>query len=273
MPHLSGLMPSKPITIATWNINSVRLRAGIVADFVAAAKPDVLCLQEIKCQNDQFPLKAFKAMGLKHVHIVGQKGWHGVAIASRLPLEPVDAPPLCRYGEARAAAVKVAGIELHDLYVPAGADIPNPKVNPKFDHKLDVLAKMKTEYAKRKGKDPLVVVGDLNVAPGEHDVWSHKQLLDVVSHTPIETEGLEAAREAGGLIDTARQHKPAPEKLFTWWSYRSPDWTKNNRGRRLDHIWASPDVAAVSSDYAIHQRCRAWEKPSDHVPVTIKLKL
>jgi exodeoxyribonuclease-3 len=266
-------MPGKSLLIATWNINSVRLRAPLVAAFVREAKPDVVCLQEIKCQNDQFPAKAFAAMGLKHLHIVGQKGWHGVAIASRLPLEPLPAPALCRHGEARAGAVKVAGIELHNLYVPAGADIPDPDVNPKFDHKLDVLAKMKSEYAKRKGKGPLVVVGDLNVAPGEHDVWSHKQLLDVVSHTPIETERLEAARNAGGLVDAARHHKPAPEKLFTWWSYRSPDWTKNNRGRRLDHIWASPDLAAVSSGYTIHQACRGWEKPSDHVPVTLSLKL
>ena len=266
-------MPSKTISIATWNINSVRLRVDLVAKFVAEARPDVVCLQEIKCVSDQFPFKAFKAMGLRYTHVVGQKGWHGVAIASRLPLEPVEAPALCRHSEARVAAAKVAGIEVHSLYVPAGADVPDPKVNVKFDHKLDVLAKMKTEYAKRKGKGPLVVVSDLNVAPGEHDVWSHKQLLDVVSHTPIETAGLEAAREAGGLIDTARLHRPDPEKLFTWWSYRSPDWSKNNRGRRLDHIWASPDLADVSSAYTIHQAARAWERPSDHVPVTIKLKL
>ena len=169
--------------------------------------------------------------------------------------------------------MKVAGIEIHNLYVPAGADIPDPAVNEKFAHKLDVLARMKTEYAKRRRKGGLVIVGDLNVAPGEFDVWSHKQLLDVVSHTPVETDGLEAARNAGDLVDLARQHRPTPEKLFTWWSYRSPDWTRNNRGRRLDHIWASPDVAAVSRDYEIHVPCRSWERPSDHVPVMISLRV
>jgi exodeoxyribonuclease III len=267
------LPKSKPITIATWNINSVRLRVAQVARFVDEAKPDILCLQEIKCQDGQFPLREFKAMGLKHMHVVGQKGWHGVAIASRFPLEPVMAPALCRHSEARAAAVKVNGIEVHCLYVPAGAEIPDPATNVKFDHKLDVLAKMKTEYAKRKDTGPLVVTGDLNVAPGEFDVWSHKQLLNVVSHTPIETERLEAAREAGGLIDTGRLHCPAPEQIFTWWSYRSPDWTKNNRGRRLDHIWASKDLADVSSHYSIYQATRGWERPSDHVPVMLKLAL
>jgi exodeoxyribonuclease-3 len=261
----------RPLHIVTWNINSVRLRADTVARFVAEAKPDVLCLQEIKCRDGEFPAKAFKAMGLRHLHVVGQKGWHGVAIASRIKLEPIYAPPLCRKNEARAAAARIEGLEVHNLYVPAGADIPDPAVNEKFAHKLDVLKRMKREYAKRRGTGPLVVVGDLNVAPGEHDVWSHKQLLSVVSHTPVETEGLEAAREAGGLIDLARRHKPAPEKLFTWWSYRSPDWTKNNRGRRLDHIWASVDVAGLSRDYAIHARCRSWERPSDHAPVGISV--
>ncbi len=263
----------RTLKIATWNINSVRLRAETVARFAAEQKPDVICLQEIKCRDGEFPAKAFKDMGLNHLHIVGQKGWHGVAIASRLALEPVAGPDLCRHSEARVAAVKVAGVELHDLYVPAGADIPDPALNPKFAHKLDVLARMKEAYAARRDAGPLVVVGDLNVAPGEYDVWSHKQLLDVVSHTPVETEALEAARTAGALVDLARFHRPCPEKLFTWWSYRSPDWTRNNRGRRLDHIWASADLAAISSDYAIHIPCRGWDRPSDHVPVTIELAL
>src|SRR5262245_10676233 len=127
------------LTIATWNINSVRLRAPLVARWAAEARPDVLCLQEIKCREGEFPAAAFKDMGYPHLHVVGQKGWHGVAIASRLKLEPIDGPDLCHKKEARVAAVKVDGIELHNLYVPAGADIPDPQVNEKFAHKLDVL--------------------------------------------------------------------------------------------------------------------------------------
>jgi exodeoxyribonuclease III len=260
---------ARPLRIATWNINSVRIREDLIARFVQEAKPDLLCLQEIKCRDGEFPAKAFRRTGLKHLHIVGQKGYHGVAFASRFPLEPATAPELCHKKEARAAAVKFQGLEVHNLYVPAGADIPDPTVNEKFAHKLDVLARMKREYSKWRGKGGLVLVGDLNVAPGENDVWSHKQLLKVVSHTPVETAGLEAARNAGSLVDLARQHRPADEKLFTWWSYRSPDWTKNNRGRRLDHIWSAPDVAARSANYTIHVPCRSWERPSDHVPVTI----
>jgi exodeoxyribonuclease-3 len=262
------------LKIATWNINSVRLRIAQVQRFLAEAKPDVLCLQEIKCQTGEFPAKAFAESGYKHLHVVGQKGWHGVAIASKHKLEPVELG-LCPKGEARAAAVMVEGVEIHDLYVPAGADVPDPALNVKFGHKLDFLDAMKKFYAKRKGKGPLVLVGDLNVAPGEHDVWSHKQLLDVVSHTPAETTRLDAIRDKGGFVDLARAHKPDPEKLFTWWSYRSPDWTANNRGRRLDHIWASGDIAGSSQAKAfeIHTPCRSWEKPSDHVPVVVGLKL
>jgi len=262
------------LKIASWNINSVRLRAATVARFVAEARPDVLCLQEIKCRNGEFPAAAFKDMGLKHLHVVGQKGWHGVAIASRVKLEPV-AFELCPRGEARAAVALIDGVEVHNLYVPAGADVPDASVNPKFQHKLDFVEAMRVAYAARKGGAPTVLVGDLNIAPGEFDVWSHKQLLDVVSHTPAETDGLNAVRAQGGFVDLARLHKPDPEKLFTWWSYRSPDHTRNNRGRRLDHIWASADLARVSQSegFQIHAPCRSWVKPSDHVPVVAALKL
>jgi len=252
--------------IASWNINSIRRRIDLVARFVVEAQPDALCLQEIKCRDGEFPTAAFRAIGLPHLHVVGQKGWHGVAIASRLPLEPLPHPAICPRGEARAAAVRIRGLELHTLYIPAGGDLADPTANPKFAHKLETLARLQRLYAGA-GARPLVLTGDLNVAPGEHDVWSHRQLLDVVSHTPIETEALERARAAAELIDLARQFRPAPEKLFTWWSYRSPDWTRNNRGRRLDHIWASPALAARASAFAIESACRGWDSPSDHVPV------
>jgi exodeoxyribonuclease-3 len=263
------------LRIATWNINSVRLRAETVCRFLAAERPDVLCLQEIKCRNGEFPAKTFKAAGYKYQHVMGQKGWHGVAIISRRKLEPLEAPDICPHQEARIAAAKVDGIEIHNLYVPAGADVPDPEINAKFRHKLTVLDRMKRLYKARKDANPTVLVGDLNVAPGEFDVWSHKQLLDIVSHTPAETSRLDAVRDLGGFVDLARLHRPDPEKLFTWWSYRSPDWTKNNRGRRLDHIWATADLASRSQAEAfqIHTPCRSWERPSDHVPVMAGFKL
>lgn len=256
------------ISIATWNINSVRLRADLVRRFVAEHRPDILCLQEIKCRDGEFPSAALADAGLPHLHVRGQKGWHGVAIASRLPLVPLDEPAFCRRGEARVAAVRVAGFELHNLYVPAGGDEPDPEANEKFAHKLDFLARMEAWYAARPA-GPLVVTGDLNVAPGEHDVWGHKQLLDVVSHTPVETDSMGRILARGRLNDLARLAVPETQKLFSWWSYRSPDWTRNDRGRRLDHIWADPDMAARfdPAGFQILRDARAWDRPSDHVPV------
>lgn len=259
------------ITLATWNINSVRLRIDQVARFAAMAKPDVLCLQEIKCREGEFPTAAFKDMGLKHVAIVGQKGWHGVAIASRFPLETLDAPALCHHGEARAQSVRVKGLTLHNLYVPAGGDEPDPSANPKFAHKLDFVDRMRSAYARTTAPD--LLVGDLNIAPGEHDVWNHKGLLSVVSHTPVETSALETARTAGAFVDLARRIRPPAEKIFTWWSYRSQDWRASNRGRRLDHIWSSSALADTADHFKVHDETRDWEKPSDHVPVSVRFKV
>lgn len=262
MPHLS---------VATWNINSVRIRTDHIARFVSEHQPDVLCLQEIKCRNEEFPLKAFSSMGLRHAHIIGQKGSHGVAIVSKYPLQPRQAPTFCPRSEARVAAVTVKGLTIHNLYVPAGGEEADPVKNDKFAHKLEVLARMQAFYAGAATDSQLLLVGDLNIAPGEHDVWSHKQLLDVVSHTPVETEGLEAIRAAGGFIDVARVLKPAPEKLYSWWSYRG-DWKTSNRGRRLDHIWAAPALAERCDKIDFISATRGWDRPSDHVPVMARFR-
>ena len=173
------------LRLSTWNVNSVRLRAEQVARFVDEQAPDVLCMQEIKCQEGEFPRAAFEAAGLPHIKIAGQKGWHGVAIASRLPIE--DAAPLdvCREKHARCVGGKVAGVEIQNFYIPAGGDIPDRELNPKFDHKLDFFEQLTAEMSRRDPKAPLAIVGDLNVAPGEFDVWSHKQMSKIVSHTPI----------------------------------------------------------------------------------------
>ena len=107
----------------------------------------------------------------------------------------------------------------------------------------------------------------------ETDVWSHRQLLDVVSHTPVETEALLAAQAAGGWTDAVRALRPEPERVFTWWSYRSPDWTANDRGRRLDHVWLSQALAPALAASSVLKAARSWERPSDHVPVTATLEL
>jgi exodeoxyribonuclease-3 len=264
------------LLLATWNINSVRLRIDRVTAFLAREQPDVLCLQEIKCRDGEFPREALVAAGYPNMAISGQKGMHGTAIVSRHPLEAVDPPDFCREAHARASAVRVAGYEIHNLYVPAGADVPDPVANDKFAHKLDFIERMRVGYAARARKKtapPLLVAGDLNIAPEENDVWSHRQLLDVVSHTPVETEGLKAIIAEGRFTDIARAKHPPEDKLYTWWSYRAADWRASNRGRRLDHIWADrlavPRVDVES--FKIYTDERDGEKPSDHVPVTVRV--
>jgi exodeoxyribonuclease-3 len=263
--------------IATWNINSVRLRINRVTNFLRRVSPDVLCLQEIKCQSGEFPHAAFEDAGYPYRHVVGQKGMHGVAIVSRLPLEAAEAPDFCRHGHARVAAASAGGIDIHCLYVPAGADTPDPAVNEKFAHKLDFLDRMEAYYSRRarSAAPPLLVAGDINIAPGEHDVWSHRQLLDVVSHTPVETEAIARILADGALSDVARLRHSADEKLYSWWSYRAADWRSSNRGRRLDHIWA--DARALPAfdigSFAIHAEERDGDKPSDHVPVCVRMSL
>jgi len=259
--------------LTTWNINSVRIRTGQVAKFVAEQKPDVLCLQEIKCREGEFPRAAFEEMGLPHLAIAGQKGWHGVAIASRLPLEPTEPLDVCREGHARCVAVKVAGVELQNFYIPAGGDIPDRALNPKFDHKLDFYERLTKLAHARDPKAPMVMVGDLNIAPSENDVWNHRYMLKVVSHTPAEIEAMEALKAAGGFTDLVREAYPEPQKLASWWSYRAVDFRQSNRGLRLDYIWVTPglrEAAFVSgkADSQIHDNVREWEKPSDHAPVS-----
>src|SRR6266567_2913633 len=207
-------------SLTTWNINSVRLRIDIVAKFLKSMRPDVLCLQETKCIDDAFPLKRFKRLGYEHVALNGQKGYHGVAVISKLPFETTDIRTFCDNIDSRH-----------------------------------------------------ILVGDLNVAPHENDVWSHKQLLKVVSHTPIECEKLLAAQTHGEWVDVARERIPLSEKVYTWWSYRAADWTVGDRGRRLDHIWVSRALKDGVSDFKITRDARGWQRPSDHVPVTVTLEV
>ena len=266
------------LRICTWNVNSVRLRADHIARFVAEQAPDVLCLQEIKCQAAEFPTNAFRDMGLPHLKIAGQKGWHGVAIASRLPIEDPEPLDVCREGHARCVGVKVAGVEIQNFYIPAGGDIPDREANPKFDHKLDFYEKLTANMARREPKAPLAIVGDLNVAPGEFDVWNHKYMSRIVSHTPVEIEAFRAMEASLGFIDLIRESAPEPEKLASWWSYRAQDFRESARGLRLDHILVTPGLRDAAFRLGapavrIHEDVRAWERPSDHAPVSADLVL
>ena len=266
--------------IATWNINSVRLRIDQVVQFAERESPDVICLQEIKCRNDQFPEKALRAAGYEHQAVSGQTGYHGVAIVSRIAFKNPATEWFCGKEDCRHVAVDLhGGIRLHNFYIPAGGDIPDPEENEKFAHKLQFLEELAQMFSSpQAAKKKQVLVGDLNVAPCEHDVWSHKQLLKVVSHTPVEVDLLNAAMIAGKWVDVAREIAPEPEKLYSWWSYRAKNWRASNRGRRLDHIWVTPPLAQAATargreGFKIHDDCRDWERPSDHAPVTVTLDL
>lgn len=266
------------IKVATWNINSVRLRADLAVKFLREHQPDVLCLQETKCPQGQFPSSAFTQAGYEHIAERGQAGYHGVAIVSRIPFTGMHSRDFCNKGDARHISVRLEGdcpLSVHSFYVPAGGDEPDPAINDKFAHKLSFLEEMNGWLSKPAVSKmaPVVITGDLNIAPHENDVWSHKKLLKVVSHTPVETELLGKLQADGGWVDAVRQHISTDEKLYTWWSYRARDWSAADKGRRLDHIWLDQKSAAACTGAKVIRDARGWERPSDHAPVIAALAL
>lgn len=259
--------------IATWNVNSVRVRLSHIERFAIQEKPDILCLQETKVTNNEFPFKYIKDLGYKHIELHGGKAYNGVAILSKAPLQSSFSLNIITEKEHRHVCVKLYdGIEIHNFYVPAGGEIPDPDMNLKFKHKLyfmDQIAKWFKEN--RKETDKLILLGDLNIAPLEHDVWSHKQLLKEVSHTPIEVEKMDALYKSLNWHDAIRRFTPESEKLYSWWSYRNHDWQKSDRGRRLDHIWVTPALEKNIKAGYVAKEFRGLETPSDHAPVIMDL--
>jgi exodeoxyribonuclease-3 len=257
------------LRVATWNINSVRHRLTLARRFARTWKPDVICFQETKVENDKFPRAGFEDLGYTHFAIHGQKGYHGVAIVSRVPLEAVGTKQWCDSADARHIfATLPGGIELHNFYIPAGGDVADPTSNPKFKEKLRFFRELES-WGKTLNPMPRILLGDLNIAPLEADVWSHKQLLRVVSHTPIEIEHYDRAFSAHGWIDAMREFVPPAATLYTWWSYRAADWRRTNKGRRLDHVWVNNALRPKLTNMEVVDRIRGWKNPSDHVPVLV----
>ncbi|WP_425071832.1 exodeoxyribonuclease III [Sagittula sp. S175] len=253
-------------TLATWNINSVRLRKGLVAKLLTEEAPDILCLQECKSPVEKIPMEVFSELGYTHMVGRGQKGYNGVAILSKLPIEDAGGEDYAQLGHARHVAGRLAnGLTIHNFYVPAGGDEPDREINVKFGQKLDYLTQMRDAFHAAK-PEKSILVGDLNIAPREDDVWDHKKLLKIVSHTPIEVEHLAQAQDAGGWVDVTRKEL-GDGKLYSWWSYRAKDWEGADKGRRLDHVWATPDIANAAHSSRILKAARGWEQPSDHAPV------
>ena len=261
------------LRITTWNVNSVRLRLASLERLVRAVGPDVLCLQETKVRNELFPVADLAALGFRHHVLHGQAGYHGVAVFAKLPFDEVETIDWCGKDDCRHVRLRLPGdIEVHNLYIPAGGDQPDPELNPKFRHKLEMLAGLTDWFGT--GFDPgrrAVLLGDLNIAPLETDVWNHKALLRVVSHTPGEVAALAALQRAHRWIDAVRHFIPPAQRLFTWWSYRAADWQAADRGRRLDHVWVTPALADRLRGAEVLRAARGWPQPSDHVPVTVAL--
>ena len=253
-------------TLATWNINSVRLREDLVATLMRDETPDVLCLQECKSPVDKIPLEKFASLGYVHMVARGQKGYNGVAIFSKLPMVEAGAEDYASLGHARHIAGRLEnGVTIHNFYVPAGGDVADREVNEKFGQKMDYLTEMRDAFSADKPTKS-ILVGDLNIAPLEDDVWDHKKMLKVVSHTPVEVAALAEVQAAGDWVDVTRADIPEG-KLYSWWSYRAKDWDEANKGRRLDHVWATSDIAASAHSSRVVRHVRGWEKPSDHAPV------
>ena len=261
------------VRIATWNINSIRLRINQVLDFLKSQNIDILCLQETKTPNEFFPSKELEKIGYSYQFFRGEKSYNGVAILSKFKFTGNGHVNWCNKNDTRHIYVELKNnIKLHNFYVPAGGDEPDISINTKFEHKISFLNEMKS-YFLYNTKDKKILVGDLNIAPLENDVWSHKQLLNVVSHTPLETEILLDIIQAGQWVDVMRIFVPNNEKLYSWWSYRNRNWEASDRGRRLDHFWVSKNLFSQVKSGVIYKETRSWEKPSDHVPIIVELNI
>lgn len=262
--------------LATWNANSIRIRMDALKKLVETENPDIICLQEVKAKEEDFPFDAIRALGYPEIALYGMAGYNGVAILSKEPLQNVARCDWVGKKDARHIKATVFDdIEINDIYIPAGGDIPDPIENLSFAHKLTFMDDISEYYEQHKSElmnKKMLLCGDFNVAPYENDVWNHKQLLKIVSHTPIEVERLNRLKASLDFVDIAREFHPEPEKIFTWWSYRNPNWQTNDKGRRLDHIWVSPNLKDRVVSYKILKDWRAGERPSDHVPVVVEIK-
>lgn len=222
--------------------------------------------------DELFPADAIQALGFEYIAFRGEKSYNGVAILSKQPLSDIQTGTFGGNEQARhLQATLPNGITLHNFYIPAGGDLPDANENPKFAHKLQFVEDLTRWSAELSADNKSIIVGDFNIAPLEHDVWSSKQLRNVVSHTDIERDKLKNLQNAGKWVDSHRHFVPEQEKLYSWWSYRARDWETSNRGRRLDHIWVSPCLKPQLAEATILMEARGWEKPSDHVPITTTL--
>ena len=247
--------------IATWNVNSLRVRLPHVLQWLAAAQPDVLAIQETKTVDEQFPVAELEAAGYSAV-FAGQKTYNGVAILSKSPAtEVVTGIPGLDDPQRRILAATLDGVRVVNLYVVNGAEVGSDK----YAYKLDWLAKVTAWLQQQAATYPkLVVLGDFNIAPQDRDVHDPAAWGEGILCSPPERAALQTI-QALGLQDTFRLFEQA-EKSFSWWDYRAGGFRRNH-GLRIDLILASQALVAVCQSCVIEREPRTWEKPSDHTPV------
>ncbi len=258
--------PPAPGTLrfTTWNVNSLRIRLPHLLRFADEFAPDVVCLQELKLAQDQFPEAEVRAV-FPYVEWWGQPTYNGVAMLSRHPLVDVrrgfrgfDDP------EARALSATVCGIRTYGLYVVNGQAVGAPK----FHHKLEWLAALRADLDHLPTDTPVALLGDFNVAPDDLDVWDPFQCDGQVLCHPLEREALQRVL-AWGLVDPFREKQPFAND-FSWWDYQKMGFSRNH-GLRIDHTFVSRALLPRVRKVTIHRDVRGWDNPSDHAPVSLDL--
>jgi exodeoxyribonuclease-3 len=255
------------VRIVTWNCNSLNARGQLVSDFLAAEAPDVLVLQELKLETERVPVSRFADLGY-HVAVHGQRAWNGVLIASRAPLGDVmTGLPAAEQGQSRVIAATTGGLRFVNVYAPQGQSADSEKFAYKLDFYDALIAWLEGQLT---DPTPLVLLGDLNIAPGPGDLWDPVGWAEVPSHHPLERQRF-ARLQALGLVDLVASR--VPPATYTFWDYRGAAF-RMNQGLRIDHILGN---AAVASRVVSAEVGRAWRKkrgeltPSDHAPVTVTL--
>jgi exodeoxyribonuclease-3 len=259
--------------IATWNINGVKARIGNLLHWLQESAPDIACLQEIKSVDDQFPRAEIEALGY-HVETHGQKGFNGVAILSKMRFDEVnrglpgdDADEQARFIEGLFSTDKGA-LRVVSLYLPNGNPIDD---GVKFPYKLSWMARLQRWAGERLDlEEPLVLAGDYNVIPEPIDAKNPEAWIGDALFQPETRQAFRRLNHLG-FTEAVRAVTDAPD-TYTFWDYQAGAWQKNN-GIRIDHLLLSPEAADRLSSAAIEKEVRAWEKPSDHVPVAIHLDL
>ncbi len=248
------------VKLATWNVNSVRARLERLLGWLAKHRPDVLCLQEIKCTDDAFPAEALAAAGY-HAAVFGQKTYNGVAILAKEEPRSVRRGLTDDDADARLISADVVGVRILSAYVPNGREVGSES----YAYKLDWLARLR-EYLERHGSpsQPLVLCGDLNVAIDDKDVAHPEAWADTVLCHPAAREALAHVRD-WGLVDVVRKHHP-DGGVYSWWDYRQLAFPRND-GLRLDHVYATAPLAGRSTVASVDRDERKGAKPSDHAPV------